>query len=60
MKNRYRSVKYRKSNLIGFCGYLCGLLGIICIIARMRGYKKYITNVGIEMSSIGVLTEIEI
>lgn len=60
MKNRYRSVKYRKSNLIGFCGYLCGLLGIICIIARMWGYKTYITNVGIAMASIGVLTAIAI
>lgn len=60
MKNRYRSVKYRKSNLIGLCGYLCGLLGIICIIARIWGYKTYITNVGIAMASIGVLTAIAI
>lgn len=60
MKNRYRSVKYRKSNLIGFCGYLCGLLGIICIIARMWGYKANIINVGIVIASIGVLTAITI
>ncbi len=57
MKNRYRRVKYRKSNLIGFCGYLCGLLGIICIVAKIYGYT---TNVGIAMASIGVLTAIAI
>lgn len=58
-KNKYKRIRYSKSHYLELFGYFSGVIGIISIVARMCGYRKYI-NVGIAMASIGVLTAIAI